>query len=367
MSGTDSGERTEKATPERLRRAVRKGQIGRSQDFTAWVCIGAAAVMIPSTVDAASRALSGQMAAVSTVARDPDPSRAVEAIGAAVATVGEVLLPLLLVVLVATTATAIAQGGIRLRGVPLRAEQFDIVAGLKRIVGKAALWEGAKALLKTAAIGAALWIVVAGLVPVLMGSGRHTASWLLERAGGGVATLLQVAVAVGLLLAAVDVFVVMKRNRQHTRMTKQEARDEHKKSEGDPLIRSQRRARQMAMSRNRMIAAVADSDVVLLNPTHIAVALRYEPGRSAPRVVAKGAGVIAQKIRERAEGAGVPMVRDVALARALHAAVEVGHEIPEHLYTAVAQVLAFVQQLTKRGSRAGTHTMPPAALVGRDL
>ncbi len=85
------------------------------------MCIGAAAVMIPSTVDAASRALSGQMAAVSTVARDPDPSRAVEAIGAAVATVGEVLLPLLLVVLVATTATAIAQGGIRLRGVPLRA------------------------------------------------------------------------------------------------------------------------------------------------------------------------------------------------------------------------------------------------------
>lgn len=367
MSGTDSGERTEKATPERLRKAVRKGQIGRSQDFTAWVCIGAAALMMPSTVSAASTQLSAQMGSIGVVARNPTASTAVEALGSAIGVVGQVLLPLLAVVLVATTATAIAQGGVRLRGVPARVEQFNLVAGLARVFGKSALWEGLKALLKTAAIGTALWIVVAGLVPVLMGSGQHTVAWLLELAGGGVALLLQVAVAVGLLLAALDVFVVMKRNRQHTRMTKQEARDEHKKSEGDPLIKSQRRARQLATSRNRMIAAVGESDVVLVNPTHVAVALRYEPGRAAPRVVAKGAGVIAQKIRERAEAAGVPLVRDIPLARALHAAVEVGHEIPEHLYTAVAQVLAFVQQLNKRGSRRGTHTLPPAAIAGRGL
>ncbi|MFJ4037748.1 flagellar biosynthesis protein FlhB [Microbacterium sp. NPDC090007] len=363
----DAGERSEKATPERLRRAIRKGQIGRSQDLTAWVAVGAAAVMTPATIDAATRVLTERMLAIRAAARDPDPSRAVEAMAGAITTVGGVLLPLLVVVLVAATVAAVAQGGVRVRGIPMRFEQFDLAAGVARTFGKAALWEGLKALLKTAAIGAALWVVVAGLVPVLMVSGRHAVGWLIQIAGGGVATLLQVAVAVGLVLAAVDVAVVIRRNRQHTRMTKQEARDEHKKSEGDPLIRSQRRARQLAVSRNRMIAAVGDSDVVLLNPTHVAVALRYEPGRSAPRVVAKGAGVIAQKIRERAEDAGVPMVRDIVLARALHAAVEVGHEIPEHLYTAVAQVLAFVQHLRARGSGRGTHTMPPDALLGRGL
>jgi len=160
---------------------------------------------------------------------------------------------------------------------------------------------------------------------------------------------------------------VMRRNRKHTHMTKKEAKDEHKKSEGDPLVRAQRRSRQLALSRNRMIAAVGDSDVVLLNPTHLAVALRYEPGKSAPRIVAKGAGVVAQKIRERAEESGVPMVRDIPLARALHTACDIGQEIPEELYTAVAQVLAFIEHLKRRGSARGTHTMPAASTRSRGL
>lgn len=367
MSDTDSGERTEKATERRLKEARRKGQIGRSQDFTAWVCIGAAAVMTPPTIAAASQVLTEQALRVGQVAKHPTVGGAVEALGSAFGSLGGVLLPLLLVVVLATTATAVAQGGVHLRGVTMRTEQFNVVAGLKRVFGRQALWEGVKALLKTVAIGVALWIVVSGLVPLLMDSGRHNVTWLLQQAGGGAVALLQVAVAVGILLAAIDVVVVMRRNRQHTHMTKKEAKDEHKKSEGDPLVRSQRRSRQIAMSRNRMIAAVGDSDVVLVNPTHVAVALRYEPGRSAPRVVAKGAGVVAQKIRERAEETGVPMIRDIPLARALHAACEIGREIPEELYTAVAQVLAFIEHLKRRGTARGTHTMPAAAIRDRGL
>lgn len=367
MSDTDTGERTEKATERRLREARKKGQIGRSQDFTAWVCIAAAAVMMPSTVSAATQVLTEQFLGVTQAAQTPTVGLALEAVGSAMASIGSILMPMMLVVLLATAATAVAQGGIHLRGVPLRAEQFDLVAGLKRVFGRQALWEGVKALLKTVAIGAALWIVVSQLVPVLMDSGSHNITWLLQQATGGVVALLQVAVVVGILLAAVDVAVVLRRNRKHTHMTKKEAKDEHKKSEGDPLVRAQRRSRQIALSRNRMIAAVGDSDVVLLNPTHLAVALRYEPGRSAPRVVAKGAGVVAQKIRERAEEAGVPMVRDIPLARALHAACDLGREIPEELYTAVAQVLAFVEHLKRRGSARGTHTMPAAATRDRGL
>ena len=367
MSDTDTGERTEKATDRRLREARKKGQLGRSQDFTAWICIASAAIMMPFTIAAAAQVLTEQFLRVAQVARQPTRANAVEALSAAMASIGGVLLPMLVVVLLATTAMAVAQGGVHVRGLTMRLEQFDIVAGLKRVFGRRALWEGLKALLKTLAIGAALWIVVSGLVPVLMDSGRHTIAWLLERAGEGVVALLQVAVVVGVLLAAIDVAVVMRRNRKHTHMTKKEAKDEHKKSEGDPLVRAQRRSRQLALSRNRMIAAVGDSDVVLLNPTHLAVALRYEPGKSAPRIVAKGAGVVAQKIRERAEESGVPMVRDIPLARALHAACDIGQEIPEELYTAVAQVLAFVEHLKRRGSARGTHTMPAASTRSRGL
>lgn len=367
MSETDTGERTEKATDRRLKEARKKGQIGRSQDFTAWVCIAAAAIMSLPAIASATQVLTELFLRVVPVAGHPTADAAVEVLGAALTSMGGILLPMLVVVLLATTATAVAQGGIHLRGVTMRTEQFNLVTGLKRVVGRQALWEGAKALLKTTAIGLALWIVVSGLVPVLMASGSHNITWLLEQAAGGVMALLQVAVVVGILLAAIDVAVVLRRNRKHTHMTKKEAKDEHKKSEGDPLVRSQRRSRQIALSRNRMIAAVGDSDVVLVNPTHVAVALRYEPGKSAPRVVAKGAGIVAQKIRERAEESGVPLVRDIPLARALHAACEIGREIPEELYTAVAQVLAFIEHLKRRGSARGTHTMPFASTRDRGL
>ncbi|KNY06899.1 EscU/YscU/HrcU family type III secretion system export apparatus switch protein [Microbacterium sp. GCS4] len=367
MSTADTGERTEKATEQRLREARRKGQIGRSQDFTAWVCIAAAGVMMVPTLASGTQVATELFLRVAQVAQHPTDAAALDALDAAISSLGGILLPMLVVVLLATTATAVAQGGIHLRGVTLRAEQFNVVSGLKRVFGQQALWEGVKALLKTVAIGLALWIVVSGLVPVLMASGSHNITWLLEQAAGGAVALLQVAVVVGILLAAIDVAVVMRRNRKHTHMTKKEAKDEHKKTEGDPLVRSQRRSRQIALSRNRMIAAVGDSDVVLVNPTHVAVALRYEPGTSAPRVVAKGAGVVAQKIREKAEEAGVPMVRDVPLARALHAACDIGREIPEELFTAVAQVLAFIEHLKRRGTARGTHTMPFANTRERGL
>jgi flagellar biosynthetic protein FlhB len=139
------------------------------------------------------------------------------------------------------------------------------------------------------------------------------------------------------------------------KMSKYEIQQEHKQSEGDPHVKAQRRAAALAMSRNRMMADVATADVLLVNPTHVAVALRYEPERGAPRVVAKGADEIAAKLREKAAEARVPLVQDVPLARALHASCEIGQEVPPQLFTAVARVLAFVMQLGNRGVRGGFH------------
>lgn len=354
-------EKTEDATPKRMKEVRSKGQLSKSEDFTAWIGVGAAAVMIPSTIARAADAGTDQIFTFKTIIANPEPARAVQALVDGLGSLADILIPFLTVVVVAVLGTAALQGGINFKKFRGKFEQFNLLAGVKRTFGGQALWQGVKALLKTAVVGTVLWLVVQSLLPVLMSSGGMPVSALLAAGSGGAVTLLQSAVVAGLALAALDVLVVQRRNRKKTRMTKKEVRDENKSAEGDPLIKSQRRSRQLAMSRNRMIAAVGDSDVVLVNPTHFAVALKYEPGKSAPRVVAKGAGIMAARIREEAESRRVPMVKDVPLTRALHAACELGQEIPADHYNAVARVLAFVMSLKTRGSTKGHHTLPPLA------
>jgi flagellar biosynthetic protein FlhB len=164
--------------------------------------------------------------------------------------------------------------------------------------------------------------------------------------------------AAGVIAAAADYGFQRRKMGKQTRMTKKEVRDEHKMTEGDPLVKSAIRSRQLAAARNRMMADVPRADVVLVNPVHVAVALRYEASKGTPRVVAKGAGAVAARIRSVADEHRVPMVEDVPLARALHASCEVGQEIPAELYHAVAQVLAFVLSRKAKGAAAGRHASP---------
>ncbi|WP_150308038.1 EscU/YscU/HrcU family type III secretion system export apparatus switch protein [Planctomonas psychrotolerans] len=360
---SDSGERTEQATDKRMREVRSKGQLSKSQDLTAWVGVGAAALMVPSTIGLAANASVDQLFTVRGMVANPDPGVAMESLASGLASMAATAVPMLAVVAVAVLIAAVVQGGVHVKRFTGNYEQFDVVKGMKRVFGTQALWQGAKSLLKTAVVGLVLYSAVQGLMPVLMTAGGLSVSTLLEAGGAGAASLLRSAVIVGLIIAALDVFVVIRRNRKRTRMTKKEVKDEHKGSDGDPLVKGQRRSRQLAMSRNRMIAAVADSDVVLVNPTHFAVALKYEPGKSAPRVVAKGAGVIAARIREQAETDRVPIVRDIPLTRALHSACDLGGEIPVELYNPVARVLSFVMALRARGAAAGVHTMGSPSVI----
>ena len=341
-----------------MREVHEKGQIGRSQDLGAWIGIAVAALMIPAAIGNAAAAGQDQLLAVQRVIEDPELGAVQALLADALGSMGATLGPMLAVVAVAVLAAAVTQGGVHFRKMTPQPDHFDPIAGLKRVFGAQALWNGAKALLKTAVVGLVLWFAVQGLMPVLMTSGSLPLSAVLEAAAAGSGTLLRAAIVAGLVLAALDVFVVIRRNRKRTMMTKREVKDENKRSDGDPLVKSQRRSRQLAMSRNRMIQAIGTADVVMTNPTHYAVAIKYEPGKSAPRVVAKGAGPVADVIRARAEEERVPIVRDVPLTRALHATCELGHEIPVDLYTPVARVLSFVMALKARGSAAGTHAPP---------
>jgi flagellar biosynthetic protein FlhB len=356
---SDAQERTEKATPKRMKEVRAKGQLSTSKDVVAWLGVAAGVVMIPSTISAVKDAAASAVLAFRTVIADPDPARAIAALQTGLGGVIPALTPMFVVVVITIVAATVVQGGVHLKPPAPKFEQFNLLSGVKRVFGTQALWEGAKAVLKTAVVGLVLVTVIQGMMPVLMVAGGLPVSSLVTATSGGIGSLAQSAIGAGLALAVADVFVVIRRNRKSTRMTKREVSDENKSTEGDPMIRAQRRSRQLAMGRSRMLAAVSGADVVLLNPTHIAVALKYEPGKSAPRVIAKGADAIALRIREKATEAGIPMVEDIPLARALHAACEVGQEIPADLYSAVARVLAFVMSLKTRGAAHGTHRLAP--------
>ena len=367
MSQQTAGEKTEKATPERMRKARRDGSLGKSQDLSAWVVVGAAALTLPVVLERGADAAGSLVLGVREVVATPEPALAVQALGDGLLAAALAVAPMLAVAALAAVVAGAAQGGVHISTKKLkpRTEQFNLVKGTKRIFGAQAWWQGAKAFLKTLVVGTVLYTTVVGLVPLVMQSGALSVAQILGEVGSRVTSLVTWGVAAGLVLAAIDVFVVLRRNRKTTRMSKQEVKDDHKRTEGDPLIKSQRMAKARAMSRNRMLAAVADADVVVVNPTHVAVALRYEPGKGAPRVVAKGQGHIATRIRERAAEHKVAVVQDITLARTLHSVCEVGHEVPEYLYEAVARVLAFVMSLRRRGSAAGNHRMPQSRKDGR--
>jgi flagellar biosynthetic protein FlhB len=354
---SDAQERTEQATPKRMKEVRSKGKLQHSKDLVSWIAIAAGAAMLPVTISAVQASSVRTVTEFTDIIASPTPAAATAALGAGLGGIIPALMPMFVVVVVAIVAATAVQGGIHIKKPAPSFQQFNPVSGLKRVFGMQAVWEGVKALLKTVVLGIVLAVVIQGLVPVLMVAGGLPVSMLVDETAGAVGSIVQAAIVAGLALAAADLLVVMHRNRKNTRMTKKEVTDETKTSEGDPMIRAMRRSRQLAIGRNRMIAAVGGADVVLLNPTHIAVALKYEPGKSAPRVIAKGADAVALKIRERALEKNVPMVEDIPLARALHATCEVGAEIPEELYTAVARVLAFVMSLRSRGAARGTHRM----------
>jgi flagellar biosynthetic protein FlhB len=261
-------------------------------------------------------------------------------------------------VMVVGVGAALAQGGFFLatKLVKPSAKKLNLIKGFKRIFGPQMVWEGAKTVVKSAAVALLVWSAVRGMLPVV---GAHVrADDLLSNARDHAVGLVRNVALAGLGMGLADYAWQRRKVGKQTKMSKDDIKQEYKQAEGDPLVKSAIRARQLATARNRMMADVPTADVVLVNPTHVAVALRYNTAGGAPLVVALGAGVIAARIREVAAEARVPLVRDVPLARALYASTHVGQEIPAELFAAVAQVLAFVISRRGRGQHGGEHRSP---------
>ncbi|MFC6154108.1 EscU/YscU/HrcU family type III secretion system export apparatus switch protein [Nocardioides yefusunii] len=358
-----SEEKTEKPTEQKNKENRKEGQVPRSQEFGGWGSLLAFAMALPLLLGHELGALQELMVAGLSAAGDPDVSLGLETLRDGLTHIAVVLVALGSAVLLIGVAAALAQGGffVASKAAKPKFSKISPLKGFKRIFSAHTLWEGAKMLLKTAVLGVLAYGIVDSLLALV--GGLVPLDTVLEEVRKEAYTLIRNVAAAALVLGALDYLFQRKKMGKQTRMTKQEVKQEHKNSEGDPLIRSAIRARQMAASRNRMMADVPTADVVLVNPTHVAVALRYEADKGAPRVVARGAGAIAARIRESAEENRVPIVQDIPLARALHSSTQVGQEIPAELFAAVAQVLAFVISRRTRGAVGGQHRSPRADLA----
>jgi len=357
-------ERTEQATPKRLEEARKKGQVPRSSELSiAAVCIAAAAAIYSLGGMAA-----GNFADLMRDSLSLSPAAVMSdgviwpTLTAAGARALWIILPVLGATFVAALAAPIVIGGWNFSGQALvpQFSRLNPVAGFGRMWSSRGLVELGKGLAKVGVIGVIAWVLLKGLTPQLMGLTseplRQAIGHSAELAGYSLLVL-----ACGLaVIAAVDVPFQLWQHARDLRMTRQEVREEYKESEGSPETRGRIREAQRALARGRMLHDVPKADVIVTNPTHYAVALRYDENKNrAPIVVAKGTELLALKIREIATESGVPIVEAPPLARALYKSVELGREVPAALYVTVAQVLTYVYQLRAARERGATPPPPP--------
>lgn len=349
MADERDEERTEPATPRRREEARGRGQVARSADLSSAVILLAAVLALqflgrPLTggIFASAVAVLEGLAVV-----DGDPAALLGHFGGAFGAVLLGFLPFVGIVLAAAIAANLAQVGFLFTSSPLAPDldRLNPVAGLGRLFSLRGLVRLVAGLLKLAAVGVVVfWTLWAERVRLVELSGRG----FEQIAGIAVDLMLTLSLRAALALLAIALLDYAFQKWQHERdlrMSKQEVREELRRYEGDPRIRERRRALQQQLALQRMMLGVPRATVVITNPTHLAVAIRYEKSMDAPLVVAKGAEQLARRIRETALDHGIPIVERKDLARALYRSAEVGQSIPPDLYQAVAEILAYVYRL----------------------
>lgn len=363
MSDTSQADRTERASPRRLQKAREEGMVMRAHALAgvAVLIAGSFVLVVGGARLISLLELSLRSGLSPAIEPMREPSRLGEAVTAIIGPGLSLLFPYLLLMMAVAFLTDLLVGGWSFSFKPLLPDfsRIDPVQGLGRLFSQTALAEIVKALLKTAVVS----IVAYWLVKARLDSFVHIAAETWPFAAHQTAGLtLNIFLVLAGSLAAVTILEVpyqVWQYRDRFKMSRQEIKDEHRETEGSPETRRRIRGLRQKLARSRMIVAVESADVVITNPEHYSAALKYDAQRMvAPRLVAKGSGLIALRIREVAAEHGVPIIEAPPLTRAINKYVELGDEIPTGLYGAVAEVLAYVYGL-KAASEVGRPAPNP--------
>ncbi len=367
MAGDSDAEKTEPASSKRLEQAREEGDVPRSREVATFTVLMASGACLWMAGEGVVRRLMATLVSGLSLDRAQvfDADVLMRRVGDDIGVVLLSCLPLGVAVMVVALASPLLVGGwlFSAKAFMPKFMKLNPITGLGNMVSVNALVELGKAIGKTIVVGSVAWMVmqsqkdaVLGLSvePVRAGSG-HLVHLLLS-------AFLIIVGALG-FIAAIDGPYQIWHYANKLKMTRQEVIQESKESDGNPQIKAKIRQMQREMSRRRMMSAVPTADVVVTNPTHYAVALKYADGAGgAPQVVAKGSDEVAAKIRAIAKENKVAILEAPALARALHKHTEIGDEIPEALYAAVAEVLAYVFQLRAFGKHGGAYPDRPGQL-----
>ncbi|WP_409307256.1 flagellar biosynthesis protein FlhB [Pectobacterium sp. B1J-3] len=350
-------EKTESPTPHKEEKAREEGQIPRSRELTSILMMMAGLAILWMGGESMAHKLAGMVSQGLSFDHETigDDSAMLRHIGVLLRQAVSALIPIMLGCVLVALSAPMLLGGVLFstKSIKVDFKKLNPLSGLKRLFSSQSLAELFKAILKSMMVG----IITAWF---LMHNWPKMLHLISEPPIAALGNALNLAVICGFLvivglvpMVAFDVFWQIWSHIKKLRMTKQEIRDEHKENEGDPHVKGRIRQQQRAMAQRRMMADVPKADVIVTNPTHYSVALQYDEKKmNAPKVLAKGAGEIALRIRELGAEHRIPVLEAPPLARALYRHSEVGHHIPADLYAAVAEVLAWVYQL-KRWKREG--------------
>lgn len=346
-------ERTEQATPKRLSDARLEGQVARSMEVNSAAVLGAASLALwlsgPWMFEQLRLEMGRRILQVPRLEIDADGL--VRLLTESAVLLLKLTAPVLLSVAVAGLLANLLQVGPLITGKPLmpQASRINPLKGLKNLVSARSLAELVKSLLKIVLVGVAVGLVLQASWPTLRLLSTAQPAQVLGEVSSTVLRVLASALAMLLVLALGDFLFQRWNHSRQMRMTLQEIKEERKQTDGNPQVKGRLRGLQMEAAYNRMIRDLPTADVVVANPIHLAVALKYDPDRMrAPKVVAKGRRKLAERIKALAREHGIPVVENKPLARGLFKTCDVGMEIPADLYRAVAELLAFVWRASGR-------------------
>lgn len=360
-------EKTEPASPGRLEKAREEGQVARSRELVTFVMLvtglgglWAMGAMIGGHFgDALRNGLQFERASAF------DASHMMVQAGTAVLHAMQALMPLLAMMLVAALVAPMMLGGwlLSTKSLVPNFSKMNPVAGIGRMFSTETLAELIKTIIKSLLVGGIAWWVISGNVVSIMALMSEPVHAALPHALRVVASSCALIIGSLLLVVAIDVPYQLWSHAHKLRMSREDLRQEQKENDGDPHVKAQIRRKQQQMAKNRMMAEVPKADIIVTNPTHFAVALKYlDKEMRAPRVVAKGTDLVALRIRALAKENNIPILEAPPLTRALYRHTKLGEEIPGALYAAVAEVLAWAYQLHRHSSEGGTLPRAPQDL-----